>query len=192
MLTLGIPAGAAMALMLGALTIQGITPGPGILTQHPDLFWGVVASMWIGNLMLLVLNLPLVSIWIRLLAIPYRLLYPAILVFCCIGVYSVANDPADVVMMAGFGAFGYLLLKLGCPPAPLVLGFILGPILEENLRRALLISRGDPTVFLTRPISLAFLLAAAGLLAVSLSPRLRRGRAMVADRLREGGPGEEL
>jgi putative tricarboxylic transport membrane protein len=191
MLTLGIPAGAAMALMLGALTIQGITPGPGILTEHPDLFWGVVASMWIGNLMLLVLNLPLVGIWIRLLAIPYRLLYPAILVFCCIGVYSVANDPADVVMMAGFGAFGYLLLKLGCPPAPLILGFILGPILEENMRRALLISRGDPAVFVTRPISLAFLLAALALLGFSLSPRLRRDRAIVAARMHGEEPPHE-
>ena len=183
MLTLGIPAGAAMALMLGALTIHGITPGPGILTEHPDLFWGVVASMWIGNLMLLVLNLPLVGIWIRLLAIPYRLLYPAIMVFCCIGVYSVQNDPADVLMMAGFGCFGYLLLKLGCSPAPLVLGFILGPILEENMRRALVIARGDPTVFVTRPISAAFLALALALLCISLSPKLRNNRKIVAARL---------
>ena len=189
MLTLGIPAGAAMALMLGALTIQGITPGPGIMKDHPDLFWGVVASMWIGNLMLLVLNLPLVGIWIRLLGIPYRLLYPAILVFCCIGVYSVANDPADVIMMAGFGAFGYLLLKLGCSPAPLVLGFILGPILEENMRRALVIARGDLTVFITRPISLAFLLVALALLGLSISPRLRAQRDVVAARL-HGEDGE--
>lgn len=176
MLTLGIPAGAAMALMLGALTIQGITPGPGIITEHADLFWGVVASMWIGNLMLLVLNLPLIGIWIRLLAIPYRLLYPAILVFCCIGVYSVANDPLDVVTMAGFGVFGYVMLTLGCSPAPLVLGFILGPILEENLRRALVISRGDATVFLTRPVSLGFLIAAVALLVFTVIMNARRSR----------------
>jgi putative tricarboxylic transport membrane protein len=187
MLTLGIPAGAAMALMLGALTIHGITPGPGILTEHPDLFWGVVASMWIGNLMLLVLNLPLVGIWIRLLTIPYRLMYPAILVFCCIGVYSVANDPADLMMMAGFGSVGYLLLKLGCSPAPLVLGFILGPILEENMRRALVISRGDVSVFVTRPVSLVFLLLAAALLGLSLSPKLRRNRRIVAARMHSNG-----
>lgn len=174
MLTLGIPAGAAMALMLGALTIQGITPGPDIITEHADLFWGVVASMWIGNLMLLVLNLPLIGIWIRLLAIPYRLLYPAILVFCCIGVYSVANDAMDVITMTGFGVFGYVMLKLGCSPAPLVLGFILGPILEENLRRALVISRGDPSVFLTRPVSLGFLIAAAALLIFTLFMNSRR------------------
>ena len=188
MLTLGIPAGAAMALMLGALTIQGITPGPGIMTDHPDLFWGVVASMWIGNLMLLVLNLPLIGIWIRLLMTPYRLLYPAILVFCCIGVYSVATDPTDVLMMAGFGVFGYILHKLGCTPAPLVLGFILGPILEENLRRALVIARGDLTVFVTRPISLCFLLTALGLLFVSTSPRLRRSRSTVATKLHHAEP----
>jgi putative tricarboxylic transport membrane protein len=176
MLTLGIPAGAAMALMLGALTIQGIQPGPGMMTEHADVFWGVVASMWIGNLMLLVLNLPLIGIWIRLLMIPYRLLYPAILVFCCIGVYSVANDPADVITMAGFGVFGTLMLRLGCSPAPLVLGFILGPILEENLRRALVISRGDYGVFLTRPVSLGFLLAALGLLGFSIISNVRRAR----------------
>jgi TctA family transporter len=187
MLTLGIPAGAAMALMLGALTIQGVTPGPAIMTDHPDLFWGVVASMWIGNLMLLVLNLPMIGIWIRLLMIPYRLLYPAILVFCCIGVYSVANDSADVMMMAGFGIVGYLLLKLGCTPAPLVLGFILGPILEENLRRSLVISRGDATVFLTRPISFGFLLAAVALLVFSLSPHLRRNRRALHDAVSEEG-----
>jgi TctA family transporter len=181
MLTLGIPAGAAMALMLGALTIQGVTPGPAIMTEHADLFWGVVASMWIGNLMLLVLNLPMIGIWIRLLMIPYRLLYPAILVFCCIGVYSVANDSADVMMMAGFGVVGYLLIKLGCTPAPLVLGFILGPILEENLRRSLVISRGDVSVFVTRPISCGFLLAAVALLAFSLSPHLRRNRRALQD-----------
>ncbi len=181
MLTLGVPAGAAMALMLGALTIQGITPGPQVMTEHPDLFWGVVASMWIGNLMLLVLNLPLVGVWIRLLMIPYRLLYPAIIVFCCIGVYSVNNAPFDVLLAAGFGVVGYLFQRIDCPPAPLLLGFILGPTLEENLRRALLISRGDPMIFLTRPISAAFLAAAVLLLLVFLLPALRTGRNKLAD-----------
>jgi putative tricarboxylic transport membrane protein len=174
MLTLGIPAGAAMALMLGALTIQGISPGPMVMQDHPDLFWGVVASMWIGNLMLLVLNLPMVGLWIRLLAIPYRFLFPCILVFCCIGVYSVSNSALDVMLAAGFGAFGYLMLELGCRPAPLVLGFILGPILEVNLRTALVISRGDPSIFVKSPISLAFLLVAAALLISTSLPMLRR------------------
>jgi putative tricarboxylic transport membrane protein len=174
MLTLGIPAGAAMALMLGALTIQGITPGPMVMQDHPDLFWGVVASMWIGNLMLLVLNLPMVGLWIRLLTIPYRFLFPCILVFCCIGVYSVSNSPADVFMAAGFGAFGYLMLELNCRPAPLILGFILGPIFEVNLRTALVISRGDPLIFVKSPISLGFLLVAVMLLFATSLPALRR------------------
>jgi TctA family transporter len=174
MLTLGVPAGAAMALMLGALMIQGIAPGPLVMTDHPDLFWGVIASMWIGNMMLLVLNLPLIGIWIRLLAIPYRLLYPAILVFCCIGVYSATNSAFDVFVATGFGLFGYLLKKFDCAPAPLILGLVLGPILEENVRRALLLSRGDPTVFLTRPISLTLLLLAVGLVMLISLPAFRR------------------
>ena len=157
MLTLGIPAGAAMALMLGALQIQGISPGPQVIESHPDLFWGVVASMWIGNLMLLVLNLPMVGLWIRLLMIPYRLLYPAILVFCCIGVYSVSNSAFDVVLAGIFGVVGVVFRKLDCSPAPLVLALVLAPMLEENFRRAMLISRGDPTVFVTHPVSLAIL-----------------------------------
>jgi putative tricarboxylic transport membrane protein len=169
MLTLGIPAGAAMALMLGALTIQGISPGPQIMTEHADLFWGVVASMWIGNLMLLVLNLPMVGLWIKLLTIPYRFLYPGILVFCCIGVYSVSNSPGDVILIAAFGIFGYLMLQLDCRPAPLILGFILEPILEENLRRALVISRGSPSIFVTSPISLCFLLLALAVLIYSMT-----------------------
>ena len=163
MLTLGIPAGASFALMLGALQIQGVTPGPQVMTSHPDLFWGVVASMLIGNMMLLVLNLPMVGLWIRLLMIPYRLLYPAILVFCCIGVYAVENSTFDVVLAAVFGVVGVVFKKLDCSPAPLILGLVLEPLLEENFRRAVLLSRGDLAVFVSRPISLGFLLATAAL-----------------------------
>ena len=166
-----------MALILGALMIQGITPGPQILTEHADLFWGLVASMWIGNLMLLVLNLPLVGIWIRLLSIPYRLLYPVILVFCCIGVYSMANSAFDVGLAAFIGGAGYLLRRLDCPAAPLLLGLVLGPILEENLRRSLLISRGNPAVFLERPISLAILILAVCILAIFSLPSFMKRRA---------------
>jgi putative tricarboxylic transport membrane protein len=173
MLTLGIPAGAAMALMLGAMTIQGIAPGPRVMVEHLDVFWGLIASMWIGNLMLLVLNLPMVGIWIRLLTIPYRLLYPAIIVFCCIGVYSVNNSAFDVALAAGMGLFGYVFHHIGCSPMPLVIGFILGPVLEQSLRRALLISRGDLAVFVTRPISLALLLLALGLLIYAAHSMLR-------------------
>jgi TctA family transporter len=176
MLTLGIPAGAAMALMLGAMMIQGIAPGPRVMVEHPDVFWGLVASMWLGNLMLLVLNLPLVGVWVKLLTIPYRLLYPAILVFCCIGVYSVNNEALDVALAGGFGLVGYLLVKLACPPMPLIVSFILGPVLEQSLRRALLLSRGDPTVFVTRPISCGLLLLALVLIGVYVLMRLRTGR----------------
>jgi putative tricarboxylic transport membrane protein len=182
MLTLGIPAGAAMALMMGAMTIQGINPGPQVMTQHPDLFWGVIASMWIGNMMLLILNLPLIGIWIRLLRIPYRILYPAILVFCCIGVYSVNNSAFDVALAAGLGFLGFLFAKLDGPPAPLILGFILGPILEVNLRRALLISRGDFSVFVTRPISLGFLVLAAAMLLALALPAIQRRRSVVPNK----------
>ncbi len=164
MLTLGIPAGAAMALMLGAMLVQGITPGPRMITEHPDIFWGLLASMWLGNLMLLVLNLPMVGIWIKLLTIPYRFLVPAILVFCCIGVYSVNNAAFDVVLAAGFGAVGYAFSLMRCQPMPLIVGFILGPILEQSLRRALLLSRGDLSVFVTRPISASLLVLAVCLL----------------------------
>ena len=173
MLTLGIPAGAAMALMLGALQIHGIVPGPGVVKNHPDLFWGVVASMWIGNLMLLVLNLPLVGIWIRLLMIPYRLLYPAILVFCCIGVYSVHNSTFDVALAAGFGVLGMIFKQLRCSPAPLALALILEPVLEDNLRRSMIISHGDPTVFVTHPISLGILIFTAALAMFFLSGTFR-------------------
>ena len=154
LLTLGLPSNVVMALMMGAMIIQGIAPGAAVMDKRPDLFWGMVASMWIGNLMLLVINLPLIGIWVRLLRIPYRLLYPCILVFCLIGIYTVNNSTTDVLLTVLFSAFGYLLVKFGCEPAPLVLGFILGPLMEENLRRSMVLSRGDPTIFFTRPISL--------------------------------------
>jgi TctA family transporter len=174
MLTLGIPAGAPMALMLAALMIQGITAGPQLMTQHADLFWGVIASMFIGNAMLLILNLPLVGIWIRLLAVPYRYLYPIVLVCCCIGVYSVNNSAFDVLFAAGVCLIGFLFVKLGCSPAPLILGLILEPMLEENFRRALLISRGDISVFVTQPISAVILVATVALMIVFCAPALRR------------------
>jgi TctA family transporter len=176
MLTLGIPTGAVMALMLGALMIQGIAPGPQVMTSKPDLFWGLVVSMWIGNLMLVILNLPLIGVWIKLLTIPYRFLFPAILMFCCIGSYSLNNAPIDVYMAGLFGLLGYVLAKLDCEPAPLLLGFVLGPMMEENLRRALLISRGDPSVLITRPISAAFLGIALLSLILVVAPALRKRR----------------
>lgn len=158
MLTLGIPAGAAMALMLGALQIQGITPGPQVMTKYPELFWGVIASMWIGNMMLLVLNLPLIGVWIRLLKVPFRLLYPAILAFCCIGVFSVNNSAFDVTLAGLFGLVGVTFRSLGCSPAPLVLAVVLEPLLEENFRRAMIISGGHASIFLQRPVSLGILI----------------------------------
>src|SRR5262245_58795420 len=176
MLTLGIPSNPTMALMIGAMTIQGIAPGPQVMTERPQLFWGLVASMWIGNLMLLVLNLPMVGLWIRLLAVPYRLLFPAIFVFCCIGAYTVDGKIFDVYAVAVLSALAYLLLKLDCEPAPLILGFILGPLMEENLRRTLMIAFGDVTVFVTRPISAAFLIASVALLVVIALPTLRAKR----------------
>jgi putative tricarboxylic transport membrane protein len=176
MLTLGIPGNPTMALMIGALMIHGIAPGPRVMTDRPGLFWGLIASMWIGNLLLVVLNLPLVGIWVKLLRVPYRLLYPAIIVFCCIGAYTINSKSFDLFVMAFFAIFGYVALKLDCEPAPLILGFVLGPMMEENLRRALLISRGDPMVFLREPISLAFLVAAALLLLVIAAPAIRRKR----------------
>jgi len=176
LLTLGIPSNPVMALMIGAMMIQGIAPGPQVMTERPQLFWGMIASMWIGNLMLVVLNLPLIGMWIKLLMVPYRILYPSILVFCCIGVYSISNAPFDVMQTAAFGVVGYVFVKLECEPAPLILGFILGPLMEENLRRAMLLSRGDPLVFFQRPISLTMLLIAAFLLAVVLAPTVRKKR----------------
>jgi putative tricarboxylic transport membrane protein len=176
LLTLGIPENAVMALMVGAMTIHNIQPGPQVMTSNPSLFWGLVVSMWVGNLMLVVLNLPLIGIWIKLLTVPYRVLYPAILLFCAIGVYSINNTSFDVSQTAVFGALGLLFFKLECEPAPLLLGFVLGPMMEENLRRAMLLSRGDPTVFFTRPISLAMLLAAAALLLLIVAPNFRKKR----------------
>ena len=177
MLTLGIPSNPTMAMMIGALMIHGISPGPRVMTDRPDLFWGVITSMWIGNLILVILNLPLVGLWVRLLRIPYGLLFPAIVGFCCIGTYTINSNVFDVFVMAFFAIVGYLCLKLDCEPAPLILGFVLGPMMEENLRRALLISRGDPSVFVTEPISLAFLIASLLLLGVVAAPAIRAKRA---------------
>ncbi len=176
MLTLGIPPNAVMALMIGAMTIHNIQPGPQVMTGNPTLFWGLIASMWIGNLMLVVLNLPLIGMWVQLLKVPYRLLYPAILVFCAIGVYSINNNSFDVLMTSAFGVLGYLFFKLRCEPAPLILGFILGPMMEENLRRAMLLSRGDPTVFFTRGLSLTLLLMAAALVIIVALPQIKKTR----------------
>jgi TctA family transporter len=176
LLTLGIPPNAVMALMVGAMTIHSIQPGPQVMTSNPQLFWGLIASMWIGNLMLVILNLPMIGLWVKLLQVPYRLLYPAILLFCCIGVYSLQNNVWDVYMTVVFGVIGWLFVKLECEPAPLLLGFILGPLMEENLRRALLLSRGDPTVFLSRPLSASLLAAAAVLLVIVMLPNVRRKR----------------
>jgi TctA family transporter len=176
MLTLGVPSNPTMALMIGALIIQGIQPGPQVMTQRPELFWGIVASMWIGNLFLLALNLPMIGLWVRLLAVPYRLLFPAILVFCCIGVFTINNNVFDLFQLVVFAGIGYVLLKFGCEPAPLILGLVLGPMMEEYLRRALLISLGDPTVLITSPISAAFLVAAAALLALIAVPAIRAKR----------------
>jgi TctA family transporter len=176
LLTLGLPSNAIMALMMGAMIIQGIQPGSAVMTKHPDLFWGMVASMWIGNAMLLVINLPLIGLWVRLLSVPYRLLYPAILLFCVIGVYSINTNVAQLVITAIFAVFGYILLRFGCEPAPLVLGFILGPLMEENLRRSLVLSRGDPMIFLERPISAVLLAMTLAVVAVIVLPQIRRTR----------------
>jgi TctA family transporter len=176
MLTLGIPSNPVMALMAGAMIIQGIQPGPLVMTEQPTLFWGIIVSMWIGNFFLVILNLPLIGLWVRLLTVPYHLMFPAILVFCGIGVYSVNNTNFDVFMMAGFGVAGYIFSKLECEPAPLLLGFILGPMMEENLRRAMTLSRGDAMVFVERPISATMLVLAAIALLVVLSPSVRKKR----------------
>ena len=176
MLTLGIPPNAVMALMVGAMTIKGIQPGPQVMTSNPELFWGLIASMWIGNLMLVILNLPLIGIWIRLLTVPYRFLFPAIAAFCCIGVYSVNNNTFDVYMVALFSVLGFAFYRLRCEPAPLLLGFILGPMMEENLRRALLLSRGDWGTFAQRPLAAGLLLVAAMLLVVVTLPAIRSKR----------------
>jgi putative tricarboxylic transport membrane protein len=176
LLTLGIPPNAVMALMVGAMTIHNIQPGPQVMTSNPELFWGLIASMWIGNAMLIILNLPLIGIWIKLLTVPYKWLFPAIVLFCAIGVYSTNNNSFDIWMVALFGLIGYGFIKLGCEPAPLLLGLILGPMMEEYLRRALLISRGDWSVFVTRPLSASLLVVAAILLIVVLMPSVKKKR----------------
>jgi putative tricarboxylic transport membrane protein len=176
LLTLGIPPNAVMALMVGAMTIHGIIPGPQVMTKNPTLFWGMIASMWVGNLMLLVINLPLVGMWVRLLKVPYRMLFPAILMFCCIGIYSINSLPTDVMFIALFGFVGYTLIKLGFEPAPMLLGFVLGKLMEENLRRALILSRGSLETFIERPISASLLAVAAILLIIALLPSIRKGR----------------
>jgi putative tricarboxylic transport membrane protein len=176
MLTLGIPSNPVMALMIGAMIIQGIQPGPSVITEQPQLFWGLIASMWIGNLMLLVLNLPLIGLWVKMITVPYKYLYPMILTFCAIGVFSLSNTTFDVFLMVLFGGLGYIFKKLDCEPAPMLLGYILGPMMEEYLRRALLIAKGDPTVLVTRPISATMLALAAVLLVIVLLPSFKQTR----------------
>jgi TctA family transporter len=176
MLTLGIPPNAVMALMVGAMTIHNIQPGPQVMTSNPSLFWGLIASMWVGNAMLVVLNLPLIGIWIKLLTVPYRFLFPAIALFCCIGVYTLNNSSFDVFLTALFAVVGYVFYKLSCEPAPLLLGFILGPMMEENLRRALLLSRGDWGTFVTRPLSGGLLAVAALMIVIVMLPSIRSKR----------------
>ena len=176
LLTLGIPPNAVMALMVGAMTIHNIQPGPQVMTSNPELFWGLIASMWLGNAMLIILNLPLIGMWIKLLTVPYRWLFPAIILFCAIGVYSTNNNTFDIWLVGFFGVVGYTFIKLGMEPAPLLLGFILGPMMEENLRRALLLSRGDWTVFVTRGLSASLLAAAAVLLIIVLLPSVKSKR----------------
>jgi putative tricarboxylic transport membrane protein len=176
LLTLGIPPNAVMALMVGAMTIHGVIPGPLIMSKSPDLFWGMVASMWVGNLMLLIINLPLIGAWVRLLKVPYRLMYPSILIFCCIGIYSVNNSPSDVVLTALFGLLGYAFYKFGFEAAPLVLGFVLGRLMEEKLRQAMIISRGDITGFVTSPVSAGLLFVGVVIVLLAVMPSIRKGR----------------
>jgi TctA family transporter len=177
-LTLGLPGTPTMALVLGAMIVQGIAPGPDVITKYPELFWGLVASMWLGNAMLLVLNVPMIGLWVRLLMVPYRLLCPAIILFCCIGGYSVGTSSFDILLIALFGLFGFLCMKFDCEAAPLLLGFVLGPMLEENMRRALLLSRGDFSVFVREPISLALLAATFLLVLYSIFAALRGRRSL--------------
>jgi putative tricarboxylic transport membrane protein len=179
LLTLGLPAHPVMALMVGAFIIQGITPGPTVINDEPELFWGLIVSMWIGNVMLVLLNLPLIGIWVRLLRVPYRVLFPAIIAFACMGTYSINQNMWDIVAIAFFGVLGYVLIKLACEPAPLLLGFVLGPLLENHMRRALIISHGDVTTFVTRPISLTLLVLAVGALLLAILPAIRRRREVV-------------
>jgi TctA family transporter len=175
-LTLGIPSNPVMALMIGAMIIHGIQPGPQIMTAKPELFWGMIASMWVGNFLLVVLNLPLIGMWVKLLTVKYDYLFPAILIFCCIGVYSISNASMDVLLAALFGFIGYVFIKLEVEPAPLLLGFVLGPMMEENLRRALLLSRGDPMVFISRPISLTLLIISLILVVIVAMPAISKRR----------------
>jgi putative tricarboxylic transport membrane protein len=176
MLTLGLPTNPVMALMVGAMMIQGIQPGPQVMSSQPELFWGMIASMWVGNLMLVLLNLPMIGLWVKLLSVRYRLLYPAILLFSVVGVYSLNSSVVEVFIAAGFGLLGYVLIRLGCEPAPLLLGLVLGPLLEDNFRRALTIARGDPSVFFTRPLSAGLLVAAILLLLAVVAPNVRNAR----------------
>jgi putative tricarboxylic transport membrane protein len=176
LLTLGIPAHPVMALMVGAFILQGITPGPNVINDQPALFWGIIASMWIGNILLVLLNLPLIGLWVKMLSIPYRALFPAIVLFACIGCFSINQNIYDVYAIAFFGVVGYVLIRFGCEPAPLLLGFVLGPLLEEHLRRAMIISRGDPMVFVTRPISATLLGLAVLAVIIAVLPGIRRKR----------------
>ncbi|CAN5860144.1 tripartite tricarboxylate transporter permease [soil metagenome] len=176
MLTLGIPSNAVMALMVGAMIIQGIQPGPEVMTKKPDLFWGMIASMWIGNLMLVIINLPMIGMWVKLLTVPYRFLAPAILLFCCIGAYSLQNSTFHVMQVAAFGVLGYIFVRLGCEGAPFLLGLVLGPQMEEYFRRAMLLSRGDPSVFIERPISLGLLITTGLLLILMALPSIKKAR----------------
>ena len=182
LLTMGLPSNATMAMMAGAMMIHGIVPSSKVVTDQPELFWGLIASMWIGNVLLLIMNLPLVGIWIRILEVPYRFLYPTVLLLCCIGVYSLTNSPQSILFMLGFGLMGWMFMKFGCEPAPLVLGFVLGSRMEENLRRAMLVSGGDGWVFVQRPISLVFLVCAGLLLLLVVLPSFSRSR----EALKEG------
>jgi putative tricarboxylic transport membrane protein len=179
LLTLGLPAHPVMALLVGAFIIQGITPGPNVIQDEPVLVWGLIVSMWVGNVLLVVLNLPLIGLWVRMLRVPYGVLFPAIIAFSAVGCYSLGLNAYDVLAVALFGVLGYFLIRMGCEPAPLLLGFVLGPLLEENLRRALIISRGDPSVFVSRPISLALLVLAAAAVVVAALPAIRRKRDVV-------------
>jgi putative tricarboxylic transport membrane protein len=176
LLTLGIPAHPVMALMVGAFILQGITPGPNVINDQPALFWGIIASMWIGNILLVLLNLPLIGLWVKMLSIPYRALFPAIVLFACIGCFSINQNIYDVYAIGFFGVVGYILIRFGCEPAPLLLGFVLGPLLEEHLRRAMIISRGDPTIFVTRPISATLLGLALLAVVIAVLPSIRRKR----------------
>ena len=176
LLTLGIPPNAVMALMVGAMTIHGVIPGPQVMTKNPELFWGMIASMWIGNLMLLIINLPLIGLWVRLLKVPYRLMFTVIMLFCCIGIYSINNNPSDVFLTAFFGAVGYVFIKLRLEPAPMLLGYVLGRLMEEKLRQALALSEGSVWTFAERPLSAALLLLAVGVMAVAVLPTVSQRR----------------